>query len=62
MIEDAFWAVSRDLETAIVDQAPDKLEGARAMFRREALPLLKRLLVGEGFKVVTAAAVVAGAN
>ena len=37
-VEDAFWETCGDLSAALAEQAPERMEEARAAFRRDYLP------------------------
>lgn len=51
-IENAFWKVCWDLDLAIQQQAPEKMDEAKAAFRLHFLPTFITMLEAEGFTVV----------
>lgn len=51
-IEEAFWKVCWDLEVAIEQQKPEKMEEAKAAFQRDMLPIFMDMLQADGFEVV----------
>jgi hypothetical protein len=53
-VADAFWIVAWDLEEAILQQKPEKLEEAQAVFKRDFLPkMIPDIVLKTGLKVVS---------